>query len=140
MRISWLHCFTETVNDSKEMSPGQHHPREVRCPSVFHSNSTGAKGTTGNTLPKDGDVTIPRHKLEETPLTRADFQCQACCADPTIPVVSRTRSSTVNNPTPPGSTGGLTCPIHSEVPAPEPQIQPAVRKWNTAPQTSVLWH
>lgn len=75
-RISQLQCFTETGNDPKQTSPSQHQPQEVTRPSVFHSNSTGAKGTTGNTLPKDGDITIPRHKLEETPLTKLIFSAR----------------------------------------------------------------
>lgn len=83
---------------------------------------------------------IPRHRLEQTPLTKLMFSARACCADPTIPLVCRTCSSSVTNPTPPGSTGGLPCSVHSEVPAPEPQTNAAPQEMNTAPQSSVLQH
>lgn len=72
-RISHWKCFTGTGNDPKE-SVRQHHPWEVTHLSVLHSECTGAKGTTA--LPKDGDITIPRSKLEETLLTKLIFSAR----------------------------------------------------------------
>ncbi|RMC01591.1 hypothetical protein DUI87_22032 [Hirundo rustica rustica] len=43
---------------------------------AFMEQDVGAQGTTGNVPPKDGDVTIPRHKLEETLLTKLIFSAR----------------------------------------------------------------
>lgn len=84
-RPSQLQHFTGTGNDPKGTSVSQHHPQEVTHLSVLHRNSTGAEGSTG--------MSFPRYRLEETLLTKLKFSARACCADPTIPLVGRTCSS-----------------------------------------------
>lgn len=123
-----------TGNDPKGMSVSQHHPQEVTQLSVPHSNSKVQRAA--QECPCQGwGFSMPRHRLEETPLTKLMpvvlIPPFPWCAEP---------APALNNPTPPGSTGGLTCSIHSEVPAPEPQTQPALQEMNTAPQSSVLQH
>lgn len=91
-RISQLQRFTGPGNAPKGMRVSQHHPQEVTQLSVPHRNSTGAKGSTG--MPCQGwGFSMPRHRLEETLLTKLMFSARACSADPTIPLVCRTCSS-----------------------------------------------